>query len=124
MTVEKVAVVTAGGSGIGAAAARRFSRDGYKVAILSSSGKGEALANELGGFGLTGSNQSPADIKKLIDGAVDRWGSRTITCRRRPARAAPARPAARRARRVCAATRVGSPSESSARLLSPGVYWP
>ena len=74
MTVEKVAVVTAGGSGIGAAAARRFSRDGYKVAILSSSGKGEALANELGGFGLTGSNQSPADIKKLIDGAVDRWG--------------------------------------------------
>ena len=57
-------------------------------------------------------------------GAVDRRGSRTITCRRRPARAAPARPAARRARRVCAATRVGSPSESSARLLSPGVYWP
>ena len=40
----KVAIVTAGGSGMGAAAARRLASDGYKVAILSSSGKGEALA--------------------------------------------------------------------------------
>ena len=43
----KVAVVTAGGSGMGAAAARRLAQDGHKVAILSSSGKGEALAREL-----------------------------------------------------------------------------
>jgi NAD(P)-dependent dehydrogenase (short-subunit alcohol dehydrogenase family) len=51
----KVAIVTAGGSGMGAAAARRLAHDGYKVAILSSSGKGEALAKELGGIGVTGS---------------------------------------------------------------------
>ena len=49
MTAEKVAIVTAGGSGMGAAAARRLAEDGFRVAVLSSSGKGEALARELGG---------------------------------------------------------------------------
>ena len=51
MADEKVAIVTAGGSGMGAAAARRLAADGFRVAILSSSGKGEALAKELGGIG-------------------------------------------------------------------------
>lgn len=64
---QRVAIVTAGGSGMGAAVARRLASDGFKVAILSSSGKGEALANELGGIGLTGSNQSPADLAALVD---------------------------------------------------------
>src|SRR3954454_11259644 len=71
---EKVAVVTAGGSGMGAGAARRLAQDGYKVAILSSSGKGEALAGELGGFGVTGSNQSDDDLRRLVDGALERGG--------------------------------------------------
>ena len=70
----KVAIVTAGGSGMGAAAARRLAADGFKVAVLSSSGKGEALATELGGFGVTGSNQSSEDLKRLVDGAIERWG--------------------------------------------------
>ena len=71
---EKIAVVTAGGSGMGAAAARRLAQDGFKVAILSSSGKGEALAAELGGFGVTGSNQSNEDLQRLVDGTMERWG--------------------------------------------------
>jgi NAD(P)-dependent dehydrogenase (short-subunit alcohol dehydrogenase family) len=74
MSSEKVAIVTAGGSGMGAAAARRLAADGFKVAILSSSGKGEALAAELGGFGITGSNQSPDDLTRLVDGAMERYG--------------------------------------------------
>jgi len=74
MSAEKVAVVTAGGSGMGAATARRLAADGFKVAVLSSSGKGEALAKELGGFGVTGSNQSNDDLKRLVDGALERWG--------------------------------------------------
>ncbi|BCH21049.1 SDR family oxidoreductase [Mesorhizobium sp. L-8-3] len=74
MAVEKVAVVTAGGSGMGAAAARRLAADGFRVAVLSSSGKGEALAAELGGLGVTGSNQSNDDLKRLVDGALQRWG--------------------------------------------------
>ena len=71
---RKVAIVTAGGSGMGAAAARRLAADGFKVAVLSSSGKGEALATELGGFGVTGSNQSSEDLKRLVDGTIERWG--------------------------------------------------
>ncbi len=54
MAQEKVAVITAAGSGMGAAAARKLAQDGYSMAILSSSGKGEALAKELGGVGVTG----------------------------------------------------------------------
>ena len=71
---EKVAMVVAGGRGIGAAAARRLSRDGFAVAILSSSGKGEALAAELGGVGLTGSNQSVDDIGRLVERTMERFG--------------------------------------------------
>lgn len=74
MTQKKVAIITAGGSGMGAAAARRLAADGFDVAILSSSGKGEALAAELGGLGVTGSNQSPDDLKRLVDATMDRWG--------------------------------------------------
>jgi NAD(P)-dependent dehydrogenase (short-subunit alcohol dehydrogenase family) len=70
----KVAIVTAGGSGMGAAAARRLAQDGCKVAILSSSGKGEALANELGGIGVTGSNQSNEDLQRLLDKVMAAWG--------------------------------------------------
>jgi NAD(P)-dependent dehydrogenase (short-subunit alcohol dehydrogenase family) len=71
---EKVAVVVGGGSGMGAAAARKLASEGFRVAILSSSGKGEALGNELGGIGVTGSNQSSSDLERLIDLATDRWG--------------------------------------------------
>lgn len=70
----KVAVVTAGGSGMGAAAARRLAQDGYKVAILSSSGKGEAIARELDGIGVTGSNQSNDDLRRLVDAVMNDWG--------------------------------------------------
>ena len=71
---KKVAIVTAGGSGMGEAAARKLADDGFRVAILSSSGKGEALAAELGGIGVTGSNQSNDDIKRLVDKVADTWG--------------------------------------------------
>lgn len=74
MASRKVALITAGGSGMGADAARRLASDGYEIAILSSSGKGEALATELGGIGLTGSNRSVADIQELVDRAMKRWG--------------------------------------------------
>ena len=71
---DRVAIVTAGGSGMGAGAARKLAADGYRVAILSSSGKGEALAGELGGIGVTGSNESETDLRQLVDSVVDAWG--------------------------------------------------
>ncbi len=74
MSSEKVAIVTAAGSGMGAGAARRLAEDGFKVAILSSSGKGEALAEELGGFGVTGSNESSEDVGNLVDQTLSKWG--------------------------------------------------
>ncbi|WP_108659543.1 SDR family oxidoreductase [Acuticoccus kandeliae] len=74
MAETKVALVSAGGSGMGAGAARRLAADGFGVAILSSSGKGEALAGELGGVGITGSNLETADLQRLVDAAMDRWG--------------------------------------------------
>ena len=72
--MEKVALVTAGGSGMGADSARKLASDGFKIGILSSSGKGETLAKELDGVGVTGSNQSNEDLHKLVDTAMTRWG--------------------------------------------------
>jgi NAD(P)-dependent dehydrogenase (short-subunit alcohol dehydrogenase family) len=74
MNNPKIALITAGGSGMGAHAARTLARDGYAVAILSSSGKGEALAAELGGLGVTGSNQSNEDLARVVDATMARWG--------------------------------------------------
>ena len=74
MSLQKVAIVTAAGSGMGAGAARKLAAAGFNVAIISSSGKGEALAEELGGIGVTGSNQSTSDLQKLVDMTMQRWG--------------------------------------------------
>jgi hypothetical protein len=52
-----VALLTAAGSGIGAATARELRAQGWEVAILSPSGRGAALAEELGGLGVTGSQR-------------------------------------------------------------------
>lgn len=72
--MSKVALIIGGGSGMGAAAARRLASDGFAIGILSSSGKGVTLAQELGGIGMTGTNRSAPDIQALVDQAVDRWG--------------------------------------------------
>lgn len=71
---SRVVLLTAAGSGMGAAAARRLAEEGWQVAILSSSGRGEALARELGGVGVTGSALEPADLKRLVDAATAHWG--------------------------------------------------
>lgn len=74
MTDLKVALITAGGSGMGADSARALAADGFKVGILSSSGKGEVLAAELGGVGITGTNKSDDDLQALVDAAMSKWG--------------------------------------------------
>ncbi len=74
MTDQKVALITAAGSGMGAGIARKLAEVGYKVGIMSSSGKGEALAKELGGYGFTGSNLVVADLEAFVAGAMDAFG--------------------------------------------------
>ena len=75
MSAAKVAIVTAGGSGMGADAARRLAAMHFASAILSSSGKGAALAQELGGLGVTGSNQSNNDLQRLVEPTHDSAGA-------------------------------------------------
>ncbi|MDU8945107.1 SDR family oxidoreductase [Ovoidimarina sediminis] len=72
--MTQVALVIGGGSGMGADCARRLKADGFEIGVMSSSGKGEALGNELGGLGLTGSNRETADIVAFRDAAMARWG--------------------------------------------------
>ncbi len=71
---NRVAIVTAAGSGMGAAIARRLAEDGYRLALFSSSGRAEALAEELGALGVTGSNLEPADLQRLTNETVARYG--------------------------------------------------
>jgi NAD(P)-dependent dehydrogenase (short-subunit alcohol dehydrogenase family) len=71
---QKVAMIVAGGSGMGAAAARKLAEAGFAVAVMSSSGKGEALGRELGGLGFTGSNLKPDDLKRFVDETMERYG--------------------------------------------------
>ncbi|MEX3011416.1 SDR family oxidoreductase [Hoeflea sp. TYP-13] len=74
MTEQPVAIIIGGGSGMGAGAAKKLAADGYRIAVLSSSGKGIALAEEHGGIGLTGSNRNAADLQAIVDAAMDKWG--------------------------------------------------
>jgi NAD(P)-dependent dehydrogenase (short-subunit alcohol dehydrogenase family) len=71
---DKVAIVTASGSGMGATCARELAGRGYAVALMSPSGKAEALGEELGGFGLTGSVTEESDLEALVGGTLDRYG--------------------------------------------------
>ena len=72
--MKKIAAFIASGSGMGADAAKHLKNKGYKVAIMSSSGKGEKLAKNLGGVGFTGSNLVKEDIKNFIDKVYSEYG--------------------------------------------------
>lgn len=74
MTTKPVVLIVGGGSGIGADAAQKLSQSGYDVAVMSSSGKGEALGKSLGGLGFTGSNLVPEDLEKFVAAALERFG--------------------------------------------------
>ncbi|MDE0113931.1 MAG: SDR family oxidoreductase [Albidovulum sp.] len=71
---KPVALIVAGGSGIGADAARKLVDCGYGVAVMSSSGKGEKLGIDLGGIGFTGSNLDSVDLKGFADFAYNHYG--------------------------------------------------
>jgi len=72
--LKKVALVIAGGSGMGADAARQLASSGFKIGILSSTAKGKELTESLKGIGVTGTNQSQVDIHRLVDMAINQWG--------------------------------------------------
>lgn len=82
MTSErKVAVITGGGRGMGAAIARELHGRGYRLALMSPSGSAETLAEELGGapgapgvVGLTGSTAEAGDLEALVAAALEAHG--------------------------------------------------
>lgn len=71
---QKVAIVVGGGSGIGAASATELAAAGFRIVAMSPSGRGAALARELGGVGLDGSNRSTDDLRAVVDLAVSTYG--------------------------------------------------
>ena len=71
---SKVVLITAAGSGMGAEVARLLAEKKYRIGILSSSGKGEALANELGGVGVTGSNLNVDDLERFVGTVKSAYG--------------------------------------------------
>lgn len=74
MKETSVGLIFGGGSGMGAEAARCLFSKGFRVGILSSSGKGENLARELGGIGVTGTNRSVEDLSHLVNQSMEAWG--------------------------------------------------
>jgi len=72
--MKKIAAFIASGTGMGADAAKHLHSKGYDIAIMSSSGKGEKLAKDLGGLGFTGSNLLSKDIKNFIDKVFNKYG--------------------------------------------------
>ena len=74
MADKKAVLIVGGGSGIGADAARNLATKGYDVCVMSSSGKGEALGNELGGLGFTGSNLVVSDLENFASAALEKFG--------------------------------------------------
>ncbi|ELY93313.1 short-chain dehydrogenase/reductase SDR [Natrialba hulunbeirensis JCM 10989] len=74
MAETKVAIVTAAGSGIGEACARKLAADGYTPVLLSRSGSAVEVANDLGGDGFEGSVTDPDDLAALVEATHDRYG--------------------------------------------------
>lgn len=74
MAEPKVAVVTAGGRGMGGAIARALAARGYALVLMSPGGSAETLAGELGGIGVNGSVTNPDDLAKLVAAAMEAHG--------------------------------------------------
>jgi NAD(P)-dependent dehydrogenase (short-subunit alcohol dehydrogenase family) len=72
---HKVALVTGGGTGIGAAVARRLDADGYSVAVTGRRpGPIEDVAAEIGGLAVTADTGVATDAERAVQETVQRFG--------------------------------------------------
>ncbi len=75
----KVAIVSGGGTGIGAASARRFAAEGASVVVTGRRPEPlEAVAAEIGGLAVPGDAADPEHAPRAVAAAVERFGGLDI----------------------------------------------
>ncbi|HWV13090.1 MAG TPA: SDR family oxidoreductase [Sphingobium sp.] len=75
----KVALITGGGSGIGAAAALRIASEGGKVGLFGRRRSSLLqVANQCGGLPIMGDTTKPDDIERAVDEAIGEFGGLDI----------------------------------------------
>ena len=73
---DRVAVITGGGSGIGAETARRFSAEGAKVVVVDMEPvSGQKVADEVGGIFIKADVTNAIDVENMYKVAFDSYGS-------------------------------------------------
>ncbi|MEU5424735.1 SDR family oxidoreductase [Streptomyces olivoreticuli] len=72
--MNPVAIVTAAASGIGRGMASELAEAGHRLALLDIDEGVHDLARDLGAMAMTGSLTAPADLARLVDGTLERYG--------------------------------------------------